>query len=92
MNGQQYWFLAVFERLTVVEVVQEKAVPGSSDAVTSNQLISHKWTRTGTVNISPGRATEDVVKEIVQGCKSGDIPDDALMTGISLLPNYLVPR
>ena len=41
------------------------------------------------MNISPGRDTGSVVKEIETTCKAGDIPADALLINVVILPNRL---
>lgn len=93
MTGRTFYWLAVFEQLTSIEVEQEEAMPGFSESVTTRQAVPQKWSRSGTVNISPNQATEDVVKGIVTGCREGGgIPADALLTNVVLLPNVLIPR
>lgn len=84
--GQAFWFLAVFEALRPVEVKQGEEGP------VEVQLAPQKWSRAGTVNISPGQPTEDVVAKVVETCRNSDIPADALLTDINLLPNTLIPR
>lgn len=84
--GKQYWFLAVFEALRPVEVQQ-------GYEVTINQVVTQKWSRTGTVNVSPGQPTEDVVMQVVETCRTdATLPDDTLLTDIKLMPNTLIPR
>lgn len=93
MPGKTFFWLAVFEHFTAIEVTQEEAVPGFSEEVSTRQAVAQRWNRSGTVNVAPGQATEDVVKEIVKDCKEGGgIPADALLVGINLLPNVLVPQ
>ncbi|QNJ57697.1 hypothetical protein SEA_KEANU_92 [Streptomyces phage Keanu] len=94
MTGQTFYWIAVFESFTAIDITQEEAVPGFSEAVTTRQAVAQRWNRSGTVNISPGQATEDVIKDVVLMCKQegGGIPADALLVGINLLPNVLVPR
>lgn len=98
MTGQQFYWLAVFEQFMPVAVLQGKkdAVPDTFDFEEEPpaeivQMVAQKWNRSGTVNISPGQATHEVVKGIVAGCKeAGDIPPDSLLVSITLLPNRLV--
>lgn len=97
MAGRQFYWLAVFEQFVPVTVLQGKkdAVPDTFDFEEEPpaeivQMVAQRWNRSGTVNISPGQTTEDVVKDIVTGCKgSGNIPKDALLTNIVLMPNRL---
>jgi len=85
--GQQYWFLAVFEAFRPVDVMQEDTGHHLS------QLVAQKWSRAGTVNVSPGQPTENVVEQVVRTCReSGEIPADGLLTDIKLIPNQLIPR
>lgn len=86
MTGKSFYWVAVFETITAIEVPQR-------DDAAVNQAVTQKWNRSGTVNISPGQYTEDVVKNIVTQCKEGGgVPADALLSSISMLPNVLVPR
>lgn len=98
MAGQQFYWLAVFEQFTPVTVLQGKKDLDPDEWQVEEeppaevvQMVAQKWNRSGTVNISPGQATEDVIKGIVTGCKeSGSIPPSSLLVDITLLPNRLV--
>lgn len=93
MTGQTFFWLAVFEHFTAVDVPQPKTPEMYDEALPIKQAVAQRWNRSGTVNVAPGQATEDVVKGIVNGCKEGGgIPADALLVGINLLPNVLVPQ
>lgn len=93
MTGQTFFWLAVFETITAIEVPQDEGTPGFSEPTSTRQAITQRWNRSGTVNISPGQATEDVVKNIATGCKEGGgIPADSLLTNIVLLPNFMIQR
>lgn len=86
MTGRTFFWLAVFETITAIEVPQD-------ESTTTRQAVTQRWNRSGTVGISPGQATEDVVKDIVTGCKEGGgIPADALLANIVMLPNFLIER
>lgn len=85
--GQQFWFLAVFEAFRPLDVQQGEGGPHVS------QVVAQKWSRSGTVSVSPGQPTENVVEQVVNTCRdSGEIPADALLTNINLTPNRLIPR
>lgn len=91
-TGKTFYWLGLFEVVTAIEVPQPQA-DSYDEPLPMNQAVIQRWNRSGTVNISPGQATEDVVKEIVTLVKdSGDVPPDALLTNLVLLPNVLVPR
>ncbi len=93
MTGKTFYWLAVFEQFTSIEVEQKPGTPGFSEAVVSRQVVAQKWNRSGTVGISPNQTTEDVVKGILDGCKEGGgVPADALLVNIILLPNITIPR
>lgn len=80
-----FWLL-VFEQFTALDVMQ-------GEEVSNRQAVAQKWSRTGTVNVAPGQPTEDVVKQLVTECKEkGDVPPDALLTNIIMLPNFFIPR
>lgn len=90
-----YWF-AVFEQFTPIGVLQgEKDLdPGEQLAEEEPpaevvQMVAEKWNRQGTINVSPGLDTGSIVKEIETGCKAGDVPDNALLVNIVILPNRL---
>lgn len=93
MTGKTFYWLAVFESITAVEVPQRKGPDEFDPPPPVNQAITQRWNRSGTVNISPNQATEDVVKDIVAGCKEGGgVPADALLSNVVMLPNFLIPR
>jgi hypothetical protein len=93
MTGKTFYWLVVFETITAIEVPQSNDPNGFDGTPPVNQAITQRWNRSGTVNISPNQATEDVVTGIVTGCKEGGgIPADALVTNVVLLPNFLIPR
>lgn len=94
MTGRTFYWLVLFESITAVEVPQAKDPEAYDAPPPINQAITQRWNRSGTVNISPNQATEDVVRDIVTGCKSpeGGIPADALVSNVVLLPNFLIPR
>lgn len=93
MTGKTFYWMVVFEQFTSVEVEQRKDPEAYDAPPPVNQAVAQKWNRSGTVNISPNQATEDVVKGIVAGCKEGGgVPADALLVNVVLLPNILIPR
>ncbi len=84
----EFYWLAVFELFTAVPVAQ------GEDTATELlvQAVAQKWSLSGAVAIAPGQTTESVISQIVAGCKeSGNIPVDALLVDITILPNVLVP-
>jgi hypothetical protein len=84
-----YW-LAVFGTAEVVPVPQP--VAQGDDPLSINQVFGQRVTRSGTVDIAEDQPTDEVIKGIVAGCKgSGGVHADALLLGITLLPNVLVP-
>lgn len=84
VSSQEFFWVAIFESFTAIEVPQ-------SDDSLINQAVAQRWNRSGTVDIKPNQRTEDVVKNIVSGCKEGGgIPADALLVSINVLPNILV--
>lgn len=89
MNGKQFYWLAVFEQFKPVAVSQPVEQDDFDEPRPIVQMVAEKWNRSGTVNISPGQATEDVVKDIVTGCKAGEVPNDALLINLVMLPNRL---
>lgn len=93
MTGQTFYFLAVFEVLTSIEVPQPQYPDAYDPPPPVVQAIAQRWTRSGVVQVSPMQTTEDTVKRIVSDCKeSGGIQSDALLVSINLLPNILIPR
>lgn len=89
MAGQTFYWLAVFGTAEVVPVPQ----PGDGDEAPPpvNQVFGQRMTRSGTVDIAENQPTDEVIKGIVTGCRAGGVPADALLIGITILPNVLVP-
>lgn len=87
MVGQSFWWLAIFEEHTPVDIPQ---ADGTSRTVV---VTLQRYTRNGTINVSPGQRTDETVSDIEEQCKAGGgVPQEALLTGVQFVPNLLVPR
>lgn len=76
-----YWML-VFERIGWV------VSPKDGNPHPANL----KWTRSGGVSIQPGEDTNEVLKNVTEKCREDpDIPSDALLVNVVLIPSVLVP-
>jgi hypothetical protein len=86
--NREVWWLAVFEQVTSVDVPQKAEIPGLDGPRTIQQAVSQKWSRSGRAQVGASQTTEDVVTNIVKGCKeSTGVPEDALLINLVMLPN-----
>lgn len=86
------WFLAVFEKTITVRVLQDKAVPGFSEEVTTAQLTNERWSRTGEITVHQDQPTADLNGQIIRHCKEEfGVPVDAMLINLVLLPGVFLP-
>lgn len=86
------WFLAVFEKVMTVPVVQDEGQPGFCEPTFTHQITYQRWSRSGEVTAQRNQPTADVVRQVIGHCKEQfGVPMDALMINIQLLPAVLDP-
>jgi hypothetical protein len=83
-SPKEFWWLAVFESFVTLDVEQP-------DGSVTRQAVAQKWSRTGRARLTPSQSTEDVVSELVKGCReSTGVSQDALLVNLVILPLHLV--